>query len=464
MDRAIQEDTIVALSTPLGRGAIAVVRLSGPRSKDIVGRMIGKTLDQRLERRALFARIRNGDHGGELVDEVVVTYYRRPRSYTGEDMVEISCHCNPLIIDRIIELAVSHGARMARPGEFTLRAFLNQKLDLSQAEAVAEVIHARTRQSLNQSLRHLTGKLSERIHEIRDEVLGYLALLEINLDFSDEDIEAVSYEVLHKQVEATQSHLEQLLRTYPYGRLLQEGIKLLLLGKPNVGKSSLLNALLGQKRAIVSDVPGTTRDYIEAGLELDGLYVQAVDTAGIRRTGDAVEAIGVQRSLEQLEQADVALVLFSSPEPPDADDEALLDLVRRHRERVRFVLVANKIDLGCEPALLFRLQSTGLPVVQVSALQEQGIDQLRAVTRQQVVDESALESEEVVVTSARHRDALRRAAQALDSALQAIERQDPEEIVAVDLRYALDALGEITGETTTEDVLNHIFAHFCIGK
>ncbi|RMG67836.1 MAG: tRNA uridine-5-carboxymethylaminomethyl(34) synthesis GTPase MnmE, partial [Calditrichaeota bacterium] len=340
MNRGSQEDTIVALSTPLGRGAIALVRLSGPRSGEIVGRMIGRPLDPSQERKALFARIGNGRAGDDLVDQVVVTYYCQPRSYTGEDMVEIGCHCNPLIIDRLIQLAVDNGARLARPGEFTLRAFLNQKLDLSQAEAVAEVIHARTRQSLNQSLRHLDGKLSRRIHQIRDEVLGYLALMEINLDFSDEDIEAVSYPELQRRVEATRDQLENLLSTYHYGRLLQEGIKLLLLGKPNVGKSSLLNALLGQERSIVSEIPGTTRDYIEAGLELDGLYVQAVDTAGVRRTGDVVEAIGVQRTLEQLGQADVALALFSAAEPPDADDEALLEIVAAHRQEVQFVLVA----------------------------------------------------------------------------------------------------------------------------
>lgn len=454
----------MALSTPLGRGAIALVRLSGPRSGEIVGRMIGRPLDPSQERKALFARIGNGRAGDDLVDQVVVTYYCQPRSYTGEDMVEIGCHCNPLIIDRIIQLAVDNGARLARPGEFTLRAFLNQKLDLSQAEAVAEVIHARTRQSLNQSLRHLDGKLSRRIHQIRDEVLGYLALMEINLDFSDEDIEAVSYPELQRRVEATRDQLENLLSTYHYGRLLQEGIKLLLLGKPNVGKSSLLNALLGQERSIVSEIPGTTRDYIEAGLELDGLYVQAVDTAGVRRTGDVVEAIGVQRTLEQLGQADVALALFSAAEPPDADDEALLEIVAAHRQEVQFVLVANKMDLGRNGELLGRLEATGLPVVTISALRAVGLEELKRTIKELVVGDAGLESEEIVVTSARHRDALRRALDALEGGLRAIAQGAPEEIVAVDLRYALDALGEITGETTSEDVLNHIFANFCIGK
>lgn len=458
-----EDDTIVALSSPLGNGAIAVIRLSGSESLAAINPALKRPITADDARRAIFNEII--DHSNQaVIDQVVTTYFRNPASYTGEDVVEISCHCNPLIIDRIIGQMVNNGARIAEPGEFTFRAFMNGKMDLSQAEAVAGIISARSRQSLTQSLRHLEGRLSERVFKIKDEILSYLSLLEINLDFSEEGIEVMPMEEMRRKIEDTITSIRRFLDTYDYGRLLQEGIKLLILGKPNVGKSSLLNAFLEKDRAIVSNIPGTTRDYIEANLELDGLAVQAVDTAGIRDTEDQIEAIGVERALAQMETADVALCIFEGNEPLAADDKVLLELIDNHRETLHVIPVINKIDLGEDNTVTTALAALELPLIKISAKANTGIDDLKQAIKAQVFNDVSIESEEVVVTSVRHKLALEKAIGSLKNALSAIDIAAGEEILAVDIRLALDSLGEITGETTSEDVLNHIFANFCIGK
>jgi tRNA modification GTPase len=456
-----KDDIIVALSSPLGNGAIAVIRVSGKECLSIVNPLLKKKIQ--ISRTALFNEFYNASHE-ELIDQVVTTFFKNPGSYTGEDVVEISCHCNPLIINKIIDEIVRQGARVAQPGEFTFRAFMNGKLDLSQAEAVAEIIGAGSRQSIKQSMRHLEGKLSQRINTIKNDILSYLSLLEISLDFSEEEIEVMPPDVLAAKVQATIREIDQLLQTYDYGRFLQEGIKMLILGKPNVGKSSLLNLLVERERAIVSDRPGTTRDYIEASMEIDGLAIQAVDTAGIRKTADAVEAIGVERALSQLVSTDIAICMFEAFHPLNDDDGVLLDIIRDHAEEVKFVLVSNKTDLGIHPAVEAILKKTPFPLVNISVKENINIDQLKTAIKTQLFREQSLETEEIVVTSARHKKILGKTAESLSHALHAINLGSTEEIVAVDIRLALDYLGEITGETTPEDVLNHIFANFCIGK
>ena len=456
-----REDTIVALSTPLGSGAIAVIRLSGPQSLQIINPLLKHPLSAEQARRAILNEIGAPD---SPIDQVMTVYFQAPKSYTGEDMVEISSHCNPLIIKRIIDSLVENGARIANPGEFTFRAFVNGKIDLAQAEAVAEIINARSRQSVSQSLRHLEGRLSQKIYRIKNDILNHLALLEINLDFSDEEIEVLPVEEMAAKMESIITEIEALLNTYDYGRLLQEGIKLLILGKPNVGKSSLLNQLLQRERAIVSDIPGTTRDYIEASMELDGLAVQAVDTAGIRNTADPVEAIGVQRALEQIETADVALCVFDGSAALDADDQVLLDMIRKHSASVNIVLAVNKSDLSPNAATIETLKALEFPLVSISAKTSDGVDVLKQTIKQVVIGNEQMETEELVVTSARHKSVLERTIGALRNAVEAMRMHATEEIIAVDIRLALDYLGEITGETTPDDVINHIFANFCIGK
>ncbi|HQV30938.1 MAG TPA: tRNA uridine-5-carboxymethylaminomethyl(34) synthesis GTPase MnmE [Calditrichia bacterium] len=455
--------TIVALSTPLGSGAIAIIRLSGPDALDLINPLLSKSLGEDNIRLATFAEICEGP-GGKTIDQVVVTWFQGPRSYTGEDIVEISCHCNTLIIDAIISALVRQGARIAEPGEFTLRAFLKGKIDLSQAEAVADIINARTRQSLHQSMRHLEGRLSERLKEISGEVLNYLSLLEINLDFSEEGIEVMPMAELSRRITRTAGQLQELLNTYDYGRYLQEGIQMTILGKPNVGKSSLLNQLLQKERAIVSEIPGTTRDYIEANLDIEGLAVKAVDTAGIRKTEDRIEAIGVERTLQQLDSADIALAVFEGNRELDGDDRALLQIIRDHRELCQFVVVLNKTDIARNVETEKTLQPLGIPLVALSAKSGEGIGALKKCIKESLIGEQSLESEEIVVTSARHKKALAQTIEALLHADQSLHEGASDEILAVDIRLAMDHLGEITGETTSEDVLNHIFGNFCIGK
>jgi tRNA modification GTPase len=458
-----KEDTIVALSTPLGRGAIAVIRLSGANSFPIINKLIKTKLSSDTDRKAIFSDLFDRDHGN-VIDEVVITFFKAPKSYTGEDVVEISCHCNPLIIDAIIAETVKLGSRIADPGEFTFRAFMNNKVDLSRAEAVSEVIHAKTRQSLNQSLRHLEGKLSDIIHEIKNEILSYLSLIEINLDFSDEEIDALPLTELSRRIDSTIKRLQKLKSTYDYGRLLQEGIKLLLIGKANVGKSSLLNLLLGKERAIVSDIPGTTRDYLEVGLQIDGIAVQAVDTAGIRSTQDTVETIGMNRTLEQLQNSDIAICLFEGNLPLDKDDEKLIEILAKNRERIPFVVVVNKIDLGQDRHTIQKLKELNFPFLKISVREKKGIDKLNTELKKQLLGNHSLETEEIVITSSRHKNVIEETIVALKQAVKAVKKNSTEEIISVDLRIALDKLGEITGETTSEDILNNIFQNFCIGK
>lgn len=458
-----EEDTIVALSTPLGNGAIAIIRLSGINALPITNKLLKHKITPNDARKAILAELFDKEQVN-LIDEVVVTFFRSPKSYTGEDIVEISCHCNPLIIDLIIREASKLGARIAEPGEFTFRAFVNNKFDLSRAEAVAQVIQARTHQSLNHSMRHLEGKLFENITKIRNEILTYLSLVEINLDFSDEEVEALPLNELNVRIAKTVDSLQKLKNTYEYGRLLQEGIKLLLIGKANVGKSSLLNLLLGKERAIVSNIPGTTRDYLEVALQIEGIAVQAVDTAGIRHTLDAIESIGVNRTLEQLKSSDIAICMFEGNLPLSEDDDKLIKILADNRATICFIIVVNKTDLGEDPDTIQKLQRLKLPFLKISVLEKRGIDKLKKELGNQLIRDKSLETEEIVITSARHKNVIEETITALRRASNALKKNSTEEIISVDLRLALDKLGEITGETTSEDILNHIFRNFCIGK
>jgi len=457
------KDTIVALSTPLGNGAIAIIRLSGKSALHIINQLTKQQITVNDDRKAIFTELLDGEHKN-FIDEIVVTFFKSPKSYTGENVIEISCHCNSLIIDAIIRETVKLGARIAEPGEFTFRAFMNNKLDLSRAEAVAEVIQSKTRQSLNQSLRHLEGELSKVIFDVKNEIIGYLSLIEINLDFSDEEIEALPLMELKERIEKTIQRLQRLQKSYDYGRLLQEGIKLLLIGKANVGKSSLLNLLLGKERAIVSNIPGTTRDYLEVGLQIDGIAVQAVDTAGIRNTTDTIEAIGMNRTLEQLNSSDIAICMFEANNRLDKDDEKLIEILAEDRERIPYIVVANKIDLEEDQRTLKQLRSLKFPFLKISVLKKKGINRLKKELKKQLFSEHDLETEEIVITSSRHRKVIIETINALKKAVKATNINATEEIISVDLRTALDKLGEITGETTPEDILNQIFQKFCIGK
>ena len=437
--------------------------MSGPQSLSILNQLFDRPVTRQEERRALTGHLYSPE-GRQLIDQVVAVYYRAPRSYTGEDMVEISSHCNAIIIDRIIEAAVHLGARLARPGEFTQRAFLNRKLDLSQAEAVASVIEAKTRQSLTHSLRQLAGGLSRRLEQIKQQIIHLTSLIEVSLDFNEEEAEIYRAEDLVRETDRILRDIESLIGSFSYGKWLNEGVKLLILGKPNVGKSSLLNRLLQKERAIVSEIPGTTRDYIEGYLEIEGIPVQAVDTAGIRRTTDRIEEIGVQRALEQIQSADLVLALFDAHTALDPDDRRLLKTLEEHRGSTPTVVVLNKIDLGILPETERDLASRGMPLQKISARTGKHIGELKERIKNMIISDAAVENEEIVITNRRHKIALENARQNLRQFREGLIRQEDEVVLAAELRSALDYLGEITGETTTEDILNRIFEQFCIGK
>ncbi len=392
-------------------------------------------------------------------------YYQSPHSYTGEDLVEISCHCNPLIIDEIITQAVEAGARVARPGEFTKRAYLNHKMDLMQAEAVAAVIAARTRTSLSCSLRQLDGSFSQRIHQIQQEIMHLASLIEVSLDFSEEDVPVYDKTEVLQSAQTCVQQIDKLLHTYNYGRLLNDGIKLLLLGKPNVGKSSLLNALVEKERSIVSEIPGTTRDYIEEFTQIEGFPIQIVDTAGIRETLDMIEEIGVKKALKHIESSDLVLALFEVHKPLDADDLKLIAYLNQYvQKKVPFLVVLNKSDLGANPDVMAMLKKLDSPLIEISVKTGHNLGILKQQIKNRLVDDAGLEEEGLVVTNARHKQALEKAQHALKNFQRGMQRGVEEVILATELRSALDHLGEIVGEVSSEDVLNYIFSQFCIGK
>jgi tRNA modification GTPase len=452
------DDTIVALSTPPGKGAIAVVRLSGSQALAIINEIFSSTLTGVHNRKAVSGSIQDRE-SRKAIDECVVIYYQAPRSYTGEDVIEISCHGNPIIIDQIIEQAINGGARVAQPGEFTKRAFLNHKMDLSQAEAVAAVIAARTRAGLACSLRQLEGSFSKSITEIQQEIINLTSLIEVNLDFNEENLQVYERSDILRRTREVVEKVDKLLHTYDYGRLLKEGVKLLLLGKPNVGKSSLLNSLVEKERAIVSEMPGTTRDYIE------GFPIQIVDTAGIRETLDMIEEMGVKRALKHIESSDLILAIFEIHRPLDSDDLHLIEYLNRYvQKKVPFLVVLNKMDLGIDHHTIELLQELNSPIVEVSARTGRNIDLLRRQIKNILLIDSGLGEETVVVTSARHKQALDHSRQALKSFRRGMQSGMDEVVLASELRSALDYLGEIIGEVSSEELLNHIFSQFCIGK
>ncbi|MCL5020066.1 MAG: tRNA uridine-5-carboxymethylaminomethyl(34) synthesis GTPase MnmE, partial [Bacteroidetes bacterium] len=409
---------------------------------------------------AHFGRIVDGN--GSFVDEVVAVTFRKPSSYTCEDVIEVSCHGGYLVTQKVLQLILSAGARAAEPGEFTKRAFLNGRLDLSQAEAVGDLIHSQSEAAYRSSMRQLSGELSREIKGVRDELLNLASLLELELDFSEEDVEFANRKTLADRLAGAVRVIDKLLASYAVGRVYKEGVRVTIAGKPNAGKSSLLNALLGEKRAIVSEIPGTTRDTISESVSIDGILFRLTDTAGLRETADSIEREGVERAHREAEQADVVLLVIDYEERYYNGTNPLYARLADicSKSGIKLVKVWNKIDL-------YRSSTSRGPedgcVFYVSALTGEGIDFLRnglsKVTMSDQINESS-----VVVTNARHRDALARAKKSLGLALDTLASGKSGEFVALDLRAGLNALGEITGEITTEDVLNNIFSKFCIGK
>jgi tRNA modification GTPase len=453
------DDTIVAPATPPGEGGIGIVRLSGPGAEELLVRFFSPSrLCERLDSHYLYHGVFN-NNDGTPVDEVMAVIMRKPRSYTREDVVEVHCHGGSLSVRQILDIFLASGARLARPGEFTLRAFLNGRIDLAQAEAVIDLIRSRSQLASNVALGQLEGRLSHKLHTYQQAIGDLLAQIEAAIDFPEEDIELENMHALGEKTGSLMSDMDKVIKTFDSGRLLRDGLNILICGKPNVGKSSLMNGLLGEARAIVTDIPGTTRDTIEEVLVLGGLPLRLVDTAGVRHTYDPVEEEGVRRTRRKVETADLVLLVVDGSQQLGEEDFLALEYCREKDVLVVF----NKVDLG---HLSVSGPLEGLPYVRISAREGTGLEDLIAAIQEHFTENSGLSEgrETVVLTERRHRQALVRARASLGRFREALVGEMSPEFSAVELRDALDAVGEITGETTPDDILERIFTRFCIGK
>jgi tRNA modification GTPase len=485
-------DTIVAISTPPGRGGLGVVRISGRAARSIASSILSP-----VEWRSWHAHLAQLlDRSQHPIDQVVATWFEAPRSYTGDDVVEISCHGSPVVLRHAVERALEAGARLAEPGEFTLRAFLNGRIDLPQAEAVRDLIDATTLYQARIAAQQASGSVSRRIAPIKEQLLELIALLEAGIDFAEDDVSVAPAAEILRRLDPITHAVRQLAASFQYGGLVRQGLTLAIVGRPNVGKSSLFNRLLEQDRAIVTDIPGTTRDLVSETAAIGGIPVKLYDTAGIRAGTELVESLGIERSYQAMADADLTLVVIDLSQPRDPEDDAL---IARAASQGRHLVVGNKCDLICDSRPLAtgpwfwraqrathspnpqpptpNPQSHGLfnpappvappspnPCLQVSALTGEGIARLREAILESIAPQGALDSETGFITSLRHEELLRESAAYLEKARGAVEASIPHEMLLLDLYAALRPIDAITGATTADDILNRIFSTFCIGK
>lgn len=458
-------DTIVALSTPMGRSGIGVIRLSGEGALEILSRLVRDDKFSYEPRLVQLKKLRDLETG-ETIDEALITYFQKPHSFTGEDVVEISCHGSPVLLRQIIDLCLRLDARMAEAGEFTLRALGNGRMNLSQAEAVRDLIDAQTAASARQAVRQLRGELSSELQPLKDALLDAIVVLESALEFVEDDLPAIQSENVKQKLSGVALGLGKMADTFRAGKLLREGLKVALVGKPNVGKSSLFNALLGHDRAIVTEIAGTTRDQLHEKFTIDNIPISLIDTAGLRETSDTVESIGVERSKRSMADADLVIVVLDGSENLTGEDEEILSAVGEQN----YIVAVNKIDVADADKLdrisekgQFTIHHSPFTIVNVSAKTGEGLTELESA----IVEPFSIhdiESSTFLISDARHHDLLLRARAGVESSIELMESKTSEEIVLVGLHNALRYLGEITGETTTEDMLTRIFSTFCIGK
>ena len=454
------DDTIAAISTPPGRGGIGVIRLSGPDALRITNSFFRfpSTTDSWKPNRARFGHVVDAS-SNEPIDEVVVTYYEGPHSYTGENTVEISCHGSPVILRRVLQIIVEKGARLAEPGEFTFRAFFNGRIDLTQAQAVRDLINAQTQYQARVATRQLDGEISRQLTPFKDSLIEVIVHLESSIEFVEEDISPETSSTLQGKLTATIDGLSEIAGSFSFGRYVREGFDLAIVGRPNVGKSSIFNRLVGVDRAIVTPLPGTTRDALYENTSISGVPVRLIDTAGIRETSDLVESIGVTRSKSAIADANISLLVLDASDSLNDDDLHLLNHVPvQHR-----IVALNKSDL---PQRLTESSPPldGYELTHVSALTGDGFDVLTSRIFERLAGTVAAERDDIIITDARQYEAIRRAIEHITGALEMIRQGELEEILLLRLRGGLSALGEITGETLTEDILGQIFSTFCIGK
>ena len=449
------EDTIAALATAPGLGAISVIRISGPDSISAADKIFKGSVVLRDSKANTIHYGNVIDSSGEVIDDVLASVFRAPNSYTGEDSIEISTHGNQLIVKKILEELLKIGVRLAEPGEFTKRAFLNGKIDLAQAEAVVDIINSRTEASLRGARNQLDGLLSAQVDTLREMLVNASSLIELELDFAEEDLEFMSLDEVNKKVDDVVKNIDELLATYSFGKVIRDGVNVALVGKPNVGKSSLLNYILKESRAIVSSIPGTTRDVIREEVSIDGVLFRLYDTAGIRLTEDTIEKEGVLRSRKAVEEAD--LVLLISDVTVDKGSELYSELIQLSSVE-RILRVGNKIDLDREAISDEKFDSL------VSALSGEGISGLLDLMKEKSLGSENYSEKTAIVSNIRHYDALEKARANLIKAKESIKNQMTGEFISVDLRNAENSLGEIIGKVTSDDILNNIFSKFCIGK
>ena len=450
------DDTIVAIATPPGRGGIGVARLAGPDAKRIALPMLQLKHDLEPGHVMFGELIEPGDADApqkRRIDEVVVTYFAKPHSYTTDDIIEISAHGSPVVLQHIVEQALAGGARLAEPGEFTMRAFLNGRIDLTQAEAVRDLIESQTLYQAKVAAQQLEGGLSKRLQPIKEELIELIAVLEAGIDFAEDDVSVLPAAQILDRIAGVKTPLHGLALSFAYGKIVHDGLTLAIVGRPNVGKSSLFNRLVERERAIVTATPGTTRDLVSETVAIGGIPVKLVDTAGIRRALDEAESIGIRKSMEAVAEADLVLVVLDASQTPSSEDD---DLLKQTAGRP-VIVVENKADLV--PA-----RAEADPRIRTSALTGAGIEELRKAILRQVGGTSGVQVETGLLTNLRHKTLIEGSLSALAAAEKATNSQVPHEMILLDLYNALRAVDEITGATTTDDILNLIFSRFCIGK
>jgi len=452
-----QKPAIGAIATPIGEGGIAVIRISGKDAIEKVNTIFsGKDLSMVQPYTVHFGKIINQED--ILVDEVLATVFKSPKSYTGEDTIEISCHGGVLVTQKVLETILSTGVRAAEAGEFTQRAFLNGKMDLDQAEAVADIIHAKSAKAIDAAHQQLEGRLGEHIKQFRQEIIDATAMIELELDFIEEDVEFADKEELMKLLIDLTSEIEQLLHTYETGRLVKDGVKTVLIGRPNAGKSTLLNTLVGIDRAIVTNIAGTTRDTIDVDWNYEGLLFKLIDTAGLRETKDIVEAEGVKRSQQAFENADLVVYLKDLSYPFLEDEKKEIVNYQRKADETPFILVGTKADVELNTEWRTEFD------IKISAKKGDQIHTLKSLLKKRALDNKHYDASSLLVTSTRHRDALIKANKQINAAIHGLKRGMTGDFISIDLRAALNELGTITGEITNEHILDSIFSRFCIGK
>ncbi|AAM25900.1 tRNA uridine-5-carboxymethylaminomethyl(34) synthesis GTPase MnmE [Caldanaerobacter subterraneus] len=457
-------DTIAAISTFPGEAGIGIVRISGDEALEIISKIFRpfrkKDIKSVKSHTIHYGHIVDPETG-EVYDEVLVTVMRKPNTYTREDVVEINCHGGIVVSSKILELVLKHGARLAEPGEFTKRAFLNGRIDLSQAEAVIDIITSKTMLANRYAQKQLAGVLGQKMKDLKNKIMELLSHLLALIDFPEEDVEELEREEIKRRAKDILNDIEYLIASSESGRIIREGLKTAIIGKPNVGKSSLLNALLKQNRAIVTDIPGTTRDVIEEYMNIKGIPIKLIDTAGIRHTDELVEKIGVEKSKEVLAEADLILFVLDASRDLTKEDYEIFDILSGKN----IIFVLNKVDLPkkIDEEELKKLVGNGI-IVEVSTVERTGLDKLESEIYNLVFKGKVSATEEEIITNARHREVLINAKKHMESVIEAIEKGYSEDLITIDVNGALNEIGKITGETATEDVINQIFERFCVGK